>query len=154
MLPLKKFIDNNLKVKDMVIMGIDPGETTGVAVFLEDNLINASQLPTCDLSLNSINLILDYIKEHKPHLILLEDYFIYATKSDYHKGNQLHTAKLIGMIITLCHFNEIPFILQLASKGKQIKDVHLKEWDFYSKGKKHSRDAMRHVLFYIVHRNA
>ena len=86
-----------------------------------------------------------------PSVVVIEDYRVYGYKSDEHKWAELHTAKLIGMIIGLCRWYELPWYMRMAQPAKVfVTDDKLKAWDMYVKGKRHGRDATRHALFHMI----
>ena len=45
----------------------------------------------------------------------------------------------------------IPIAYQMAFQGKGFAtDARLKEWGFWKEGMKHSRDAIRHGIYYLL----
>lgn len=140
-----------------LVLGLDPGETTGYSIFVEGKLDSAGQLPT------------HYIKTGIPELhkffqtleaygeeprVVFEDYRIYSWKTDQHTWASLHTPQLLGVIETLCYMRGWKTRRQMAQQPKQFcTDDKLKQWGFYRKGEKHARDAIRHACYYLLFNN-
>ena len=132
------------------VMALDPGETTGIAIFKDNTLFFANQLNTSNNELSMANLE-SAINIHKPNIIVYEDYVVYGWKSKSHSWAELHTPKLIGMIEALASIHRIPTYKQLAQQPKSFcTDEKLKSWNMYAKGQKHARDAIRHGTYYLA----
>lgn len=98
----------------------------------------------------------------KPTCVVCEDYKIYAHKLERHTFSSVETLRLIGGIDILCKLNilqclngifidTIPIAYQMAFQGKGFAtDARLKEWGFWKEGMKHSRDAIRHGIYYLL----
>ena len=132
------------------ILSLDPGETTGWAVFENGELLAAGQLDTSAIE-QSAAVIQSLIKIHTPAIVVYEDYRVYGWKADAHSWAALHTPQLIGAIKTICSLLSIPTHTQMAQVAKQFcTDTKLKEWGMYQKGLKHARDAIRHGCYFIL----
>ncbi len=138
------------------LLALDPGETTGYAVFEVDVLTDIPKMLkygelTCNPFKQGIDKLTAIIANTGPDFIVLEDYRVYSWKTKDHSWSQLHTPRLIGTIETLCHQQKIPFRKQMAQHAKGFcTNEKLKDWDFYVKGKVHARDAIRHGLYYML----
>lgn len=138
-------------VPPKIILALDPGETTGVAVFENGQLVDASQLDTSTVTPTGVDALLPILEELQPDLVVYEDYRVYGWKSDTHAWSGLHTPQFIGAIKTLCHLQGIPTYTQMAQQPKQFcTDKRLKEWDYYLPSKKHARDAVRHGTYFML----
>lgn len=143
--------------RDAAVIGIDPGETTGICLFLGEKLIRAEQLRTKPLG-DGITAIGDWVSKHvhsvegNPQCYCsYEDYRIYDWKSNTHKWSELHTPKLIGAIECLMLQFGIPCESRMAVAAKGFfTDDKLREWGLYKLAKRHSRDAIRHALYQMV----
>jgi hypothetical protein len=132
------------------LVSLDPGATTGVAVFRRLSLHMAAQLNTSmpDVALEQLTLFFD---QQRPTEVVLEDYRVYANRVEQHAGSSLQTPRLIGMIETLCMQRKIPFHKQPAGTAKYFcTDDKLREWGMYATGQRHARDAVRHAAYYIL----
>jgi len=137
---------------ERTIIGIDPGETTGLCVSNPTDqpfTIHMAQLPTQDRNTGG-DLLFGTIKALAKRIhpiIVCEDYRVYSSKTDAHAWAGLHTAKLIGQIERWAYQEGIPCVYPMAAEAKSwADDANLKRWDLYEAGAKHARDASRHVI--------
>lgn len=138
------------KRHDMRVVGIDPGETTGICCLQGGKFIAAEQLPTKEL-LPGIDEVAGWLKEYDPDVVVMEDYRVYSWESDKHKWAALHTPKLIGAVHTICYYQRRPLTLRMAQAAKGfVTDKKLEEWGLYKKAKRHSRDALRHAIYHLI----
>lgn len=143
------------------LLALDPGETTGWSVWdSHDNctryeLEGAGQLATWDKDRHSINScvinfqrLLDTVK---PDRAVLETYRVYEWKAESHAWSDVPTLRIIGSMETRLIDLGIPYSFQTAQVAKNfVTDDRLKEWSFYKRGERHSRDSMRHGLYYLL----
>lgn len=168
------------------LLCLDPGETTGWALFEKGYLKNYGQEETVTLDPSSTakkgDKIIDWIAledlfvRTRPTHVICENYRIYAHKLERHSFSDVQTLRLIGGIDQLCHtgwFNKeypdsshdceidkvrvneyyppISINYQMAVQAKGFAtDERLKEWDFWKEGMRHSRDAIRHGLYFLI----
>jgi len=136
--------------KDIRIIGIDPGQTTGVSVWEGTHLIRADQLHTKEMPDAAVHME-EFIALWNPTHIVMEAYRIYSWKTKQHAGSDVHTLRLIGAIQYIAHLRGIPVIFQGAGQGKGFcTDEKLKEWGFYQTAFRHANDAIRHVAHYLL----
>ena len=132
------------------LLALDPGETTGVAIFQEGKLVEAFQESTKEIK-SALITIAPIIKRFGFDAIVIEEYRVYAWKVKEHAWSDLHTSRLIGAIELLCAIHEIPLHKQSAQIAKQFcTDKKLKDWNLWLKGQVHSRDAIRHGCYFIL----
>ena len=134
-------------------LGIDPGETTGIALMKWPNLLGSTQ--TKNNLHETTEHIRKIIEKYHPRVIVVEDYRVYPWKLRQHIGSSLVTVRLIGAIqymAYLAHTDKYPlrFVLQGAHKAKFIEDRWLQKNGFYRVGNKHANDAIRHVVSYAL----
>jgi hypothetical protein len=139
-----------------VIIGLDPGETTGVAIFHRLSFINTFQMNTSIIEWG-VDHIQELIKEHwRDHhptqvVVVIEDYRIYSWKANEHKWAGLLTPRLIGVTECLCRLHKIRLVKQSAQTGKAfMTDEKLKQFGFYKEGLQHGRDATRHAAQFLL----
>jgi hypothetical protein len=140
--------------RDVYVVGIDPGETTGVCIFKGAGLLLAEQLQTKPLG-DGITVLGEWLTTHRQNLLArgkcvcsFEDYRVYGWKADQHKFAELHTPKLIGALVCLLQQLDIEYSCQMAVAVKPFfTDEKLQAWGLYKKAKRHSRDAIRHALY-------
>ncbi len=140
-----------------LLVALDPGETTGYAVFRKFELIESGQIKT-----NNMDTVFDVMNEFiasllerhyktGPAYLVFEDYKVYGWKTKDHAWASLHTPQLLGTIRAVCSIHGIPYTKRMAQLVKQFcTDAKLKEWDFYVKGEQHARDAIRHAAYEIL----
>lgn len=136
--------------RSLRVVGVDPGETTGICVFNGCELLGSDQLTTKGLE-EGIDALAKYLRTNKPDIVSIEDYRVYSWESDKHKWAALHTPKLIGAVYTICYLRDIPIKMRMAQAAKGfVTDEKLKAWGLYKKAKRHSRDAMRHAIYSLI----
>jgi len=152
------------------LLCLDPGETTGWAVFVDGFLTDWGQSPTVILSTdkgaNQGEKILNWpilyslFADTNPKQVICEDYKVYAHKLDQHTYSSVYTLRLIGGIDMLCALGwgsypiPVPISYQMAAQHKGfVTDEKLKEWDMWRPGMKHSRDAIRAGIYFLLFTN-
>ena len=129
-------------------LAIDPGETTGWAYFNQcGELQRAGQI----ISKEQFTSLTQLFEMLHPTDIVVEDYRIYPQYLKAHTWSALFTPKLIGAIEYICWERKIKLHFQMAGTVKSFcSDVKLKEWGLWLKGKPHSRDALRHICYWLL----
>ena len=131
-----------------VLLAIDPGETTGYAVFTEGKYVADGEIT---IKLDNLKQIWNLINKINPDAVVCEDYIIYGSKAKMHAWNRLVTPQIIGVIRYTCQELNIPLYMQMASTAKGFcNDKKLKEWELWVKGHEHSRDAIRHATYWLL----
>jgi len=131
------------------LLALDPGETTGWAVFKRGELVESGQLP-CEGAGGFLTLanLIDYVK---PSIVVCEAYRVYSHKRDEHVWSDLYTVRLIGSVELSCIRKCIHLYFQMASTAKGFcKDEKLKQWGYYKRGERHARDAIRHGCYWLL----
>ena len=141
-----------------VVIALDPGETTGYAVFVEGTLERCGELDTETLKVG-YPALMDLFASvrtrtvHTPQIVY-EEYRIYSWKTEQHTWAGLHTPQLIGGIEALAYVKHWPTYGQTAQVAKGFcTDDKLKMWGMYQKGQRHARDAIRHGAYYLLFNN-
>ncbi|MBT9169231.1 MAG: hypothetical protein DDT19_02585 [Syntrophomonadaceae bacterium] len=130
------------------LLVIDPGETTGVAIFNKGQIEVVKQLTGgwagMVQELNEIFTVL------RPTYVVVEDYKVYAHKTKDHTWSSLFTPKLIGAIEALCTLQGIQPVMQMASCKQFVTNDKLRAWNMYVPGQPHARDAIRHSCYFLL----
>lgn len=158
MLPLQDLIERivpSARRFNGKLLALDPGETTGYAVFecssTSRPLVSESGHLFSNPVEKGIDALGELINRTKPNYIVCEDYKIYGWKSASHSWSELHTPQLIGCIRMFAYTLKIPFRKEMAQEPKGfVTDDKLRAWGLYIKGKKHARDAIRHGIFFLL----
>lgn len=132
------------------ILALDPGGTTGWATYQrKDAQIVVGQQLTEDIgqSYDWLHSLLGSGFDH----VRAEDYRVYSWKANAHSWANLHTAQWIGAIKVAAHITNTPASFLMAQQAKQFwSDEKLDHFGLYPKGLRHGRDALRHLLYYIL----
>jgi hypothetical protein len=132
------------------VLALDPGETTGYAIFRGVELLEVGQLKTTMMPLAAVR-ISEFLTEVFPDKLVIEDYRVYKWKTDSHAWAELHTPRLIGAVEYIAHTRSLPMVKQSAQVGKGFcTDDRLKEWGFYKPALRHGNDATRHACQYLM----
>jgi hypothetical protein len=141
------------------ILALDPGETTGVAEFDGDCTIRVYQKvtkeigPSYDWLLETFERgpVTDIDDHHEFKHLRYEDYRVYEWKSADHSWSPIHTIRWIGAIQVAAHTTGIDSscIMAQAAKGWWT-DAKLDHFGLNPKGLKHGRDALRHLLYFLL----
>lgn len=127
------------------ILCLDPGETTGWAVF------EAGVLDSCgQRSTKHPAEIADLIRETLDlDLLVFELYRIRGNKARQHIGSEVLTIQHIGAIKVVADELEIPIVGQSAGQAKGFAtDVKLRRWGLYQSNLRHANDAIRHGCYW------
>ena len=147
---LEKLNAERQQTSPETLLAIDPGETTGYAIYKNGKII----CEEIQVGLHNLKQIWDLIDSCKLDVVVCEDYIIYGSKAKMHAWNKLVTPQIIGAIRLSCELLKVPLYMQMASTAKGFcNDTKLKEWGFWIKGHDHSRDAIRHVIYFLLFHN-
>lgn len=142
------------------LLALDPGETTGWSIWDSNGtkftytMDECGQLDTWDKEnhsiVNCVKNFPDLINRHLDYIVM-ESYRVYEWKSDSHSWSDVPTLRIIGSMETRLIDRGIPYTMQTAQVAKKfVTDDLLKRWGFYERGQRHSRDSMRHALYYLL----
>jgi hypothetical protein len=133
---------------------LDPGETTGWALFHFQHLVRCGQIETVKDGEIQWGNLHHLFWETLPAFVVCEDYRIYAHKLARHTFSPVITLRLIGGIELTCYQNNWPIVYQMATTAKGfVTDEKLKEWGFWQENMRHSRDAIRHGIYFLLFHN-
>lgn len=135
------------------LLALDPGETTGYAIFHNCELVEASSFETYkEGQINWQNLI-EHVGAVAYDEVVCENYRIYSHKLSRHSFSEVPTLRIIGGIELLCHQEDMSIHYQMAATVKGfMTDKKLQEWGFFGTNK-HARDAIRHGAYHLLFKN-
>lgn len=130
------------------ILVLDPGETTGWAVFSQGLLVEWGQEATG----KNPSLMADLIRSKiGVELILFEEYRVRGNKFRTHVGSEVVTIQHIGAIHVVAAELGIPTVKQAAGLAKAFAtDVKLRRWGLFQPNQRHTNDAIRHGVRYLL----
>jgi hypothetical protein len=130
------------------LLALDPGDTTGVAMFKIGRLWKSTSMARDLLAFERL------IVGFAPDILVVESYNIYASKLERHTFSNVPTLRLIGAIEFIALKADIPIVWQSAATGKGfVTDEKLKWWGYYTTESRHARDAIRHGVHYLIFRS-
>lgn len=134
---------------------LDPGETTGWALFEGTGLRAWGQWPTPEPSdlVDSIYALPMFDNSEDPMLerIVYEEYRVRGNKYKEHVGSEVVTIQHIGAIKVVASELAMPLFKQSAGMAKGFAtDAKLRRWGLYQTGLRHANDAIRHGCYWIL----
>jgi hypothetical protein len=133
------------------VLTLDPGETTGWALFDKGQLVEGGQWRTL-----SPAILADRIAEvigEVPNLSLIvyEEYRVRGNKFKEHVGSEVVTIQHIGAIKVVADELGIPLVKQTAGMAKGFAtDAKLRRWGLYQPNQRHFVDAIRHGCYWLL----
>lgn len=137
------------------VLALDPGETTGWAVFERNDgdkiaLVACGQASTWPME-NCVAELTKLLDTYTPNIVVHELYAVYEWKAQDHSWSQVPTLRIIGCLETLCVQKKYSIVSQTAQVAKNFcTDEKLKTWGVYQVGLKHARDAIRHGIYFLL----
>ena len=131
------------------VLALDPGETTGWALFAEGLLVECGQWDT----MNPADLADDVAEVYNrygglDHLVY-EEYRIRGNKAQEHIGSEVLTIQHIGAVKVVAAELDVRLTKQTAGMAKGFAtDPKLRRWGLWQTGLRHSNDAVRHQVYY------
>lgn len=128
-----------------LIVALDPGATTGIAIFHNHTLIKTDERTDHD----TLELI-DTLAPALRHLII-EDWRLQPDKARTMIGSPMPTARTIGALQWIAHTHQLPVHLQQpALKQAGYAQASRRGWDLPPTGG-HQRDAAIHGWLWLHH---
>lgn len=133
------------------LLCLDPGETTGWAIFEDCALHDCGQTRTVRDGVIDFDAIRCLIMGSHCDWIVCEDYKVYAHKLDSHTFSPVVTLRVIGIAEYLAWEKGTEMTFQMAQQAKQfVTDDKLQRWGMYQEKMKHARDAIRHGVYFLL----
>lgn len=130
----------------MIVIGFDPGETTGVCVFEQEGN-DAVPVKYANVPFLQLHEWLD--SAPKPDVVVIEDYKILSHKAMAHIGSKLETVQAIGIISAYRYKHRAKEVKQPAD----IKPI-AEKFTQVTPPKKHSEghwvDAFNHAMYWMI----
>lgn len=133
------------------VLAFDPGETIGWSVFEGPNMVDCGQIKTKEFKRTQIKQLKDLFRIHQPDIMVFETYAVYSWKTDDHTWSEIHTAQIIGILRWFSMIYDVPYTKQTAQIAKGFcTDEKLKDWKLWQRGERHSRDSIRHAVYWLL----
>jgi len=132
---------------EYVLIGFDPGATTGVFVYFEDGIRDACQYPREEIATHTADCLKRWSREYGPHNlhIAVEKYII--TPNTAKLTQQTDALEVTGMVKGFAQINGIADVRQYAKSNlKFANDRMLDTAAWRVPGLPHSWDAARQVF--------
>ena len=135
------------------VLCLDPGETTGWAVFTDGELTDCGQWPTMTPpeladSIAAVHYDGDGSGQTLSKIVY-EEYRVRGNKFKEHVGSEVVTIQHIGAIKVVAAELDVPTFKQTPGMAKGFAtDGKLQRWDLYQTGMRHSNDAIRHGCYW------
>lgn len=136
------------------ILGLDVGNTTGVAILhLDSREFSLSELKVIENKKINYAKLWGLLQNTKADLIVVENYVLYGgNKGKAQIGDEILTIRLIGAIELWCYLNSRQCVLYRAIDHKKIglgiigkcSDIII------PKGKQHCYDALSLIVYHCV----
>lgn len=128
----------------MIILGLDPGVTTGWAIVSVDDDSEPVMIECGQIVEGHLGFIKnwDALMSYEPNLIVCESF----TLREGIKGVNIEPTYVIGALNAL---TKIDIIYQPPSYKIMCDNIALKHLLMYARGKQHARDAARHIAIYL-----
>lgn len=126
----------------MRVMSIDPGGTVGWADWADGRLIEQDQ----DEPVAFLNMLEGTIANYD-HLVI-EEYRLRQSSAKAMIGDTFETSQVIGAIMWMARKQGVEVTTQSPAFKTFWDNDKLKHLGLYVRGKDHSRDAVRHGLYW------
>lgn len=127
------------------VVGVDPGGTTGIALWSPAQGLTLRQIEGAD---HAVDWLADTARTLKSATFVVEKYII--TPATAKLSQQHDPLEIIGALKFLARKYDHKIVLQSPSEAKAFSsNSKLKRVQWYQPGMDHARDASRHVLLYL-----
>lgn len=137
---------DSLNEPPKVLLAVDPGKVSGVAIFIEGNARTLDQVSFDDFGAYLFDL------NPRPDLIVYENYRLFSWKAKEQSGSKMEASQIIGMLKLFASSQKI----KIVEQGPQIKPIAQK-WSKTIPPKNHANshqiDAFNHGFYYLVFHN-
>ena len=130
------------------IMAIDPGPSTGLALWDTDGAPYATTLQRAEAE----DFIVERLDRDRPtvDVVVIEKFIISQATAKKSRDGAV-SIELIGLTRYLTRVAEVPLVEQPPSDAKMFStDEKLKRIGWYVPGPDHARDALRHLLVHAA----
>lgn len=127
----------------MIWLSLDPGRTNGWSLWEDDLRIDAGEDKWEELIKR-----LDHLSRKGLRLIVYERYALRSSAAKSMIGSEFETAQVIGAVKLMGYQLGIKLVGQMPAQKEFFDNERLKKLELYDVGKQHTRDSVRHALYY------
>lgn len=128
------------------VVGVDPGGTTGIALWSPAQGLALRQIEGAD---NAVDWLADCARTLHGAVFVVEKYII--TPATAKLSQQHDPLEIIGALKYITRKYNHKLVMQSPSEAKAFStNDKLKNVQWYKPGQDHARDASRHVLLYLA----
>ena len=128
----------------MRYISIDPGQNCGYSTWKGRDRLDQGELGITDF----LTMLEDMVGRGELDLIIYEGYALRRSSAKAMIGNEFETPQVIGVIKWIAYKAGIPTVKQSPAQKKFFGDDRLKKLGLYDRGQRHSRDSVRHALYW------
>ena len=128
----------------MRYISIDPGETVGYTTWQGRERLDQGELGIIDF----LTMLEGMVGRGELDLIIYEGYALRRSSAKAMIGNEFETPQVIGVIKWFAHKAGIPTVKQSPAQKEFFNNDRLKQLGLYDRGQRHSRDSVRHALYW------
>ena len=135
----------------MIILGFDPGESSGVAVCSVDGHMSTFSILMHGV-LSKWRGVEAIIDEYVPDVIVAESYVLYPHLAMVQAFSTLVAARVLGAMEEIAERRGIPLIEQSASVGTKLRlpaNIFSQTAKYWSE---HEKDCVKHITAYCYGR--
>lgn len=130
-----------MQKEGLMYISVDPGEVCGFSVWKNCELIEQGEKPGQEF--------LVWLEGLKGiDMILYEGYALRGSASKAMINNEFYTIQVIGVVRWLAWKKGWKVVKQMPAMKEFFDNDRLKELGVYSRGFRHSRDSVRHALYW------
>lgn len=120
------------------------GETVGYSIWKGKERLAQGELKATDF----LTMLEGMAERGELDLIIYEGYALRRSSAKAMIGSEFETPQVIGVIKWIAHKAGIPTVKQSPAQKKFFGDDRLKKLGLYDRGQRHSRDSVRHALYW------
>jgi hypothetical protein len=137
----------------MILVGIDPGKVTGVAVWHDPTVFNTSRYGELDVaevedSEAVVPVLRRMLDGRRPTLVAIERFVQTGRRMTF----QPHAQQVVGAVRSFCFEERVPLVFQQPGPAKKIApNATLRRLGWLNTSPdQHANDATRHVLLVMA----
>jgi len=144
-----------------IIIGVDPGKTTGIAhiafndsgspFHVDYEAVPYEDSPDGDHPVDVVRELIETAIAYAemPRVAVVAEQFVLEEGTHGVDTTALRVLGALEYLLRQSRYSGVELVYQLRTAKRLVKDRHLKSLDLYSDSP-HSRDALRHIAAYVL----